>query len=73
MGAEAPRDPLGLTLALDPALAAAVTARLAGLDADRLSARLWQRDPSLWSAEAAPRATISRRLGWLGLPAPMAG
>ena len=73
MGAEAPRDPLGLTLALDPALAAAVAARLAGLDADRLSARLWQRDPSLWSAEAAPRATIARRLGWLGLPETMAG
>jgi glucose-6-phosphate isomerase len=53
--------------ALDPHLHGAVEARLAGLDADQLVARLWRRDPTLWGADPARRGAITARLGWLGL------
>ena len=62
-----------MNLALVPPLAAAVEARLAGLDADRLPARLWQRDPSLWSADPGRRQAILDRLGWLAAPDGMLG
>ncbi len=56
-----------MELHLDQQLRAAVEARLAGLDADRLVARLWQRDPTLWSADPTRQVAISGRLGWLAL------
>jgi glucose-6-phosphate isomerase len=34
--------------------------------------RLWRRDASLWTADAAEQAHIGRRLGWLDAPALMA-
>jgi glucose-6-phosphate isomerase len=49
-----------------------VEARLAGLDADRLPARLWAHDPTLWSADPARHPSILNRLGWLGAPDSMA-
>jgi glucose-6-phosphate isomerase len=53
-------------------LGPAVEARLAGLDADRLAARLWGRDPTLWTSDAARHPAILNRLGWLASPAAMA-
>ncbi|MEK7330958.1 MAG: transaldolase, partial [Candidatus Eisenbacteria bacterium] len=60
-----------MRLALGPHLDAAVEARLAGLDADRLVARMWRRDPTLWSAHPARHGAIAGRLGWLALPEAM--
>jgi len=60
-----------MNLLLDPSLQDAVAARLAGLDADRLVARLARRDPSLWGADPARQSTVARRLGWLGAPEAM--
>ena len=34
--------------------------------------RLWARDPSLWSADAAVQGTIRQRLGWLTITQVMA-
>ncbi|HVT61553.1 MAG TPA: hypothetical protein VHR45_24545 [Thermoanaerobaculia bacterium] len=45
---------------------AAVEARLARWQAESFGRRLWDRDPTLWSAEPVPE--ISDRLGWLDLP-----
>ena len=61
-----------MDLALGRYLGAAVEARLAGLDADQLPARLWARDPTLWSADRARHPAILNRLGWLGAPEAMA-
>ena len=36
---------------------------------ERWAERLWDRDPSLWSANPAVQAAISDRLGWLDAPA----
>ena len=57
--------------ALGRRLGPAVEARLAGLDADRLCARLWARDPTLWTTDAARHPAILNRLGWLGSPQAM--
>jgi transaldolase/glucose-6-phosphate isomerase len=48
------------------AYARAVEERLARFAADAFSRRLWQKDPTLWSAEPVPE--IADRLGWLELP-----
>lgn len=48
---------------------AAVDARLAGWQRDEYPARLWNKDPSLWSAWPVPE--LSDRMGWLGLPRDM--
>ena len=50
-----------------PAVVGALT-RLAALDA---GTRLWARDASLWSGDAAAQASIRGRLGWLTAPAAM--
>ncbi|MGH7730767.1 MAG: hypothetical protein ACRENJ_05885, partial [Candidatus Eiseniibacteriota bacterium] len=42
-----------IDFALGRRLGPAVEARLAGLDADRLPARLWARDPTLWAGDPA--------------------
>jgi glucose-6-phosphate isomerase len=60
-----------MDLALGRTLGPAVEARLAGLDADRLVARLWERDPTLWSADPARHPAILHRLGWLAAPETM--
>jgi transaldolase/glucose-6-phosphate isomerase len=49
--------------------AAAVEARLAQWQRQELARRLWQRDPTLWSAQPVPE--IVDRLGWLELPTAM--
>ncbi len=54
-------------------LGPAVEARLAGLDADHLPARLWRRDPTLWSTDPARHSAIGDRLGWLAAPDAAAG
>ena len=52
-------------------LAAAVTARLAAFESDRIVERIWQRDRSVWTDDPnAPE--IVDRLGWLDLPTSMA-
>jgi glucose-6-phosphate isomerase len=60
-----------MDLTLEPNLHATLEARLAGLDADQLVARLWRRDPTLWSADPARHGAIAGRLGWLALPEAM--
>ena len=46
--------------------AGAVRARLAAFESTRFAERLWQRDPSLWGADA--EAVARNRLGWLLSP-----
>ena len=60
-----------MRLALGRALGPVVDARLAGLDADRLPARLAALDATLWSHDPARREQILDRLGWVGAPAAM--
>jgi len=36
------------------------------------AARIWRKDTSFWSGDAAVQATIANRLGWLALPEAMA-
>jgi glucose-6-phosphate isomerase len=40
---------------------------------ERWAERVWDRDPSLWSANERVQATILERLGWLDAPAHFAG
>jgi transaldolase / glucose-6-phosphate isomerase len=42
-----------------------VRARLTALEADRFAARLWRRDPSLWTSDPKAQATVRGGLGWL--------
>ncbi len=46
-------------------LAPAIDARLAKLGQKKFSSRLWDRDPSLWKAEAEAQRVIKNSLGWL--------
>src|ERR671935_182005 len=39
---------------------------------DRAAAKLWRRDPSVWSGEAAVQEKIANRLGWMTSPHLMA-
>jgi transaldolase/glucose-6-phosphate isomerase len=50
---------------------ARVNKRLKAWEAANFSARLWQKDPTLWSPESVPELTD--RLGWLTLPESMQG
>lgn len=50
---------------------AAVDERLAAWAAESFAIRLWEKDPTLWSAE--PLAELEDRLGWLDLPGRMNG
>jgi len=50
---------------------AAVDERLAAWAAESFAIRLWEKDPTLWSAE--PVAELEDRLGWLDLPGRMNG
>lgn len=49
-------------------LAHPVAERVAQLEKDSASARLWAQDPSLWTTDPAGQDEIRRRLGWLDLP-----
>jgi transaldolase/glucose-6-phosphate isomerase len=53
------------------ALAAAVDARLAALAETKAATRLFARDVTLWSTDAAVGRTIADRLGWLVAPVTM--
>ncbi len=46
-------------------------ARVEALAKDKFAERLFARDPSLWTADAAVAGTIRNRLGWLDAPAAM--
>ena len=48
---------------------ARVNKRLKAWEAANFSARLWQKDPTLWSTETIPE--LADRLGWLTLPESM--
>lgn len=48
---------------------ARVNKRLKAWEAAKFSARLWQKDPTLWSADPLPE--LDDRLGWLALPESM--
>ncbi|HEX8683378.1 MAG TPA: hypothetical protein VF707_13750 [Ardenticatenaceae bacterium] len=49
----------------------AVRDQLARYEEERLAARLWERDPSLWSDDPEVQQTIANRLGWLSSPRDM--
>ncbi|HEU5393858.1 MAG TPA: transaldolase, partial [Candidatus Methylomirabilis sp.] len=51
----------------------AVEERLRALERQRVPARLWERDPSLWTADPARQKAIRNRLGWLTVTEAMAG
>jgi len=46
-------------------LADSVARRLSTLEVDSVAARLWSRDATLWTTDAAEQAEIKIRLGWL--------
>ena len=46
----------------------AVEAQLVSLQKQDVPRRLWAKDPTLWSADAAAQAEIRDRLGWLTVP-----
>ncbi|HVP38607.1 MAG TPA: hypothetical protein VMS93_05415 [Candidatus Saccharimonadales bacterium] len=50
----------------------ALTDTLVGLQRDRAAQRLWEHDPSLWTADDLHSRVIASRLGWLSVLAPMA-
>ncbi len=49
-------------------LADSVAARLTQLEADSVPARIWSRDPALWTQDPAGQAEIKIRMGWLDSP-----
>ncbi|GAB4504875.1 MAG: bifunctional transaldolase/phosoglucose isomerase [Anaerolineales bacterium] len=49
-------------------LAAPVSRRIAQLEADSVSPRLWDADASLWTTDPDGQAEVQKRLGWLRLP-----
>ena len=49
-------------------LAASVSKRIVQLESDSVPARLWEGDPTLWTADPDGQAEVARRLGWLRLP-----
>ena len=55
----------------DPPLPAAVEARLAAWEAQRVAERLWARDGTLWSESGAAPEALAAWLGWLELPSSM--
>jgi len=52
-------------------LRAAVEARLAAWESDRVADRLWSRDGTLWAASGAAPDALAAWLGWLDLPTSM--
>jgi hypothetical protein len=64
MPGDTPRSATGPTAAQLGPLLAAVTRRLAQLQAERVVPRIWQGDPTVWKDDPAT-AEIRDRLGWL--------
>ena len=60
-------------MAIPSALGEAISARLTAWEADRVADRLWASDGSLWATSGKPAAALAAWLGWLDLPARMAG
>jgi transaldolase/glucose-6-phosphate isomerase len=58
----------GTAASLPGGLPAKVARRLKRLDDDKFAARLWAKDPTLWTADKKHRAEIRDRLGWLTAP-----
>jgi glucose-6-phosphate isomerase len=52
-------------------LARRIGARLARLETERVVARIWSRDPTVWSSDP-DTPELADRLGWLDLPSTMA-
>ena len=46
----------------------AAAAALQKLEAQTAGERIWKKDASFWSGDAAVQARIANRLGWLALP-----
>jgi glucose-6-phosphate isomerase len=51
----------------------AIASRLDGWTSDHVAERLWAKDGSLWVASGKPADEVAAWLGWLDLPAAMAG
>ena len=49
-------------------LAGPVSKRMSQLEADSVSARLWEHDLTLWASDPAGQAEAKNRLGWLDSP-----
>jgi transaldolase/glucose-6-phosphate isomerase len=49
-------------------LAGAIATRIAKLETDSVPARLWQRDPTLWTSDPVAKSEVRSRLGWLDSP-----
>jgi len=49
-------------------LAAQIDHRIEQLSRESFLTRFWDKDPSLWSREAAGQTEVSRRLGWMDSP-----
>ncbi|MEW5830641.1 MAG: bifunctional transaldolase/phosoglucose isomerase, partial [Chloroflexota bacterium] len=49
-------------------LPAPVKRRVARLSADAVPARIWSRDPSVWTSDPDGQKEVGLRLGWLDLP-----
>ncbi|MBI4414470.1 MAG: transaldolase, partial [candidate division NC10 bacterium] len=49
-----------------------VEERLREMERQRVPARLWGRDPSLWTADPARQKAIKNRLGWMTVTEAMA-
>jgi transaldolase/glucose-6-phosphate isomerase len=49
-------------------LSAPVKRRVARLVADAVPARIWSRDPTVWTNDPAGQKEVSLRMGWLDLP-----
>ncbi|MGN6592687.1 MAG: bifunctional transaldolase/phosoglucose isomerase, partial [Terriglobales bacterium] len=54
-----------------PAHLEAAAAALQKLEGQKAGERIWKKDASFWSSDAAVQAKIANRLGWLALPGAM--
>lgn len=62
-----------LSVSLPKNLFLPVMKRLAKLDEKDFVARMWDKDPTLWTPDPAHHAEIRERLGWLTVPETMEG
>jgi glucose-6-phosphate isomerase len=58
----------GTTLRLVEEARATIDEQMRRAVAERWASRIWERDTSLWSTDAAVAAKIGKRLGWLDAP-----
>ncbi len=45
-----------------------VAKRIAQLEADAVSSRLWKHDPTLWATDPEGQAEVKKRMGWMDSP-----